>query len=189
MRRTTPRLIVAALAAAAMTVTTATVGLAHDSGNDGHIPKDVNYGFEVVGRDTLAGVQDGLYTDVQDGLYTDVWSHNGYAYIGTFQEPNCSDAGVFVIDMAAAVANYPSTEGATVAEIKSSPNTRINDVKVHTVGDKDVLITTQEPCGMAIPGGPVSDANHNANGNGAPFQVGQGASASTTSPTRPSRRR
>jgi len=151
----------------------------HDSGNDGHIPKDVNYGFEVVGRDTLGGVA--------DGLYTDVWSHEGYAYIGTFQEPDCSDAGVFIIDMAAAVANYPDTSGATVAEIRSAPNTRINDVKVHAVGDVDVLITTQEPCGAQIPGGAVSDANSNPNGNGAPFQVGQGGISlyDVTDPTNP----
>ena len=160
------------------------MGLAHhDSGNDGHIPKDVNYGFEVVGRDDLGGVT--------DGLYTDVWSHNGYAYIGTFQEPDCSDAGVFVIDMATAVANYPDTSGATVAEIKSAPNTRINDVKVHRVGDVDVLITTQEPCGMQIPGGAVSDArlsaNLKSNGKGAAFQVGQGGISlyDVTDPTKP----
>ena len=156
------------------------MGLAHhDSGNDGHIPKDVNYGFNVVGRDTLTGVQ--------DGLYTDVWSHKGYAYIGTFQEPDCSDAGVFIVDMAAAVANYPNTEGATIAEIKSAPSTRINDVKVHTVGDVDVLITTQEPCGIPIPGGPVSDANSNPKGNGAKFQVGQGGISlyDVTDPTKP----
>jgi hypothetical protein len=179
MRRTLPRILTAALGAVALVTTTATVGLAHDSGNDGHVPANTNYGFEVIGRDTLGGVE--------DGLYTDVWSHGGYAYIGTFQEPDCSDAGVFVVDMAAAVANYPNTEGATVAEIKSAPNTRINDVKVHTVGDKDVLIATQEPCGKAIPGGPVSDANHNANGNGSAFQVGQGGISlyDVTDPTKP----
>ena len=161
------------LAAFALTSFIPIMGLAHhDSGNDGHIPKDVNYGFEVVGRDTLTGVQ--------DGLYTDVWSHNGYAYIGTFQEPDCSNAGVFVIDMAAAVANYPNTEGATVAEIKSAPNTRINDVKVHRVGDVDVLITTQEPCGMQIPSHPNSGGNP-------PGQVGQGGISlyDVTNPTKP----
>ena len=153
------------LTVTALTAVVPILGLAHhDSGNDGHIPKDVNYGFEIVGRDMLAGVA--------DGLYTDVWSHDGYAYIGTFQEPDCSDAGVFIIDLAAAVANYPAIEGATVAEIKSAPNTRINDVKVHKVGDVDVLITTQEPCGMQIPGGAISDAK--TNGKGAPLQVGQG---------------
>ncbi|MFT5194259.1 MAG: hypothetical protein ACI85U_001266 [Candidatus Promineifilaceae bacterium] len=139
---------------------------AHDGTSDGHVPANTNYGFEVIGRDTLGGVE--------DGLYTDVWSHNGYAYIGTFQDPDCSDAGVFIVDIAAAVANYPDTEGATVAEIKSAPSTRINDVKVHTVNGVDVLITTQEPCGKAIPGAAQSGANSNANGNGAAFQVGQG---------------
>jgi hypothetical protein len=153
------------------------VAFAHDSPNDGHVPPNTNYGFEVVGRDTLQGIA--------DGLYTDVWSHNGYAYVGTFQEPGCTDAGVFIVDIEAAVANYPDTEGATVASIKSAPNTRINDVKVHTVGDVDVLITTQEPCGVQIPGRAQSDAN--ANGNGAPFRVGQGGISlyDVTDPTKP----
>lgn len=112
---------------------------AHESENDGHIPANVNYGFEVIGRDVLEGVT--------DGKYTDVWSHDGYAYIGTFQEPECTTAGVFVVDIAQAVENYPETTGATVAEIKSAEDTRINDVKLVEIGDMDVLITTEEPCG------------------------------------------
>jgi hypothetical protein len=146
-------------------------GQAHDSPNEGHIPKDANYGFEVIGRDTLAGIV--------DGNYTDIWSHKGYAYIGTFQDP-CSSAGVFIVDMAAAIAQYPDTEGATVASIRSAPNTRINDVKVHTVGDRDVLITTQEACGMDIPGAAMSGGN-------APFQVGQGGISlyDVTDPSKP----
>jgi hypothetical protein len=165
--------VIAALAGSSTSV------IAHDSPNDGHIPKDANYGFEVVGRDTLGGVA--------DGLYTDVWSHNGFAYIGTFQEPGCTDAGVFVVDIAAAIEDYdpgnPNTfEGATVAEIRSAPNTRINDVKVHTVGDTDVLITTQEPCGMEIPGGAQSGGNASA-----PGQVGQGGISlyDVTDPSKP----
>ena len=150
---------------------TASAVLAHDSPNDGHIPKDVNYGFEVVGRDTLGGVI--------DENYTDVWSHNGFAYIGTFQNP-CSNAGVFIVDMAAAVDNYPNTSGATVAEIRSAPNTRINDVKVHTVGDIDVLITTQEPCGMDVPAAAMAGGNP-------PDQIGQGGISlyDVTDPTKP----
>lgn len=173
----TIRLNAVGLATFALTASIITVGLAHDSSNDGHIPKDVNYGFEVVGRHTLSGVA--------DGLYTDVWSHDGYAYIGTFQEPDCSNAGVFIVDMAAAVANYVGTDpttfqGAAVTEIKSAPKTRINDVKVHTVGDVDVLITTQEPCGMQIPGQPSSGGNP-------PGQVGQGGISlyDVTDPTKP----
>jgi hypothetical protein len=133
--------------------------VAHDGPDDGHVPPNTNFGFEVVGRDTLAGIT--------DGLYTDVWSHNGYAYIGTFDEPECTNAGVFIVDIDAAIANYPNIEGATVAHIRSAPNTRVNDVKVHTVGSTDVLIATQEPCGKLIPGAQKSNGK-------APSRVGQG---------------
>ena len=155
MRRT-PKLVAGALGAFAIVVSTAAVSMAHESPNDGHIPANVNYGFDVIGRDTLGGVN--------DGKYTDVWSHDGYAYVGTFQEPDCTNAGVFVVDIDQAIAQYADgegTEGAVVAEIKSAPNTRVNDVKVHRVGDTDVLIATEEPCGGSAPGGAVSDANIN----------------------------
>ncbi len=145
---------------------------AHESPNEGHVPANVNYGFELAGRDTLGGVV--------DGQYTDVWSHNGYAYVGTFQNP-CSEGGVFVVDIDQAIAQYQSggsTDGATVASIKPAPNTRVNDVKVHTVGDVDVLIATQEPCGMNIPGALTGNA---------PGQVGQGGISlyDVTDPTKP----
>ena len=164
--------LIALTASALVAVGLAAAAAAHDSPNEGHVPANTNYGFEVVGRDTLDGVT--------DELYTDVWSHNGFAYVGTFQEPACSDAGVFIVDIDAAIANHPNTDGATVAHIRSAPNTRINDVKVHAVGDTDVLITTQEPCGMDIPGWTPS-------GGGAPFQVGQGGISlyDVTDPTKP----
>ena len=92
----------------ALAVTLVTVGIAHDSPNEGHIPANTNYGFEPIGRDTLGGVE--------DGLYTDVWSHDGYAYIGTFQDPGCTNAGVFIVDIAQSISQYPNSEGATVAE-------------------------------------------------------------------------
>ena len=126
-------------------LSTPTISTAHDTPlPDGHILPNINYGFEVIGRDLLTGVT--------EGLYTDVWSHKGYAYIGSFQEPDCTRAGVFIVDIAQAVANYPqSMEGAMVAQIKSAPNTRVNDVKVHTVTfqnkSRDVLILTEEKCG------------------------------------------
>ena len=46
----TIRLNVAGLSAFAIAASVTAVSLAHDSPNDGHIPKDVNYGFELVGR-------------------------------------------------------------------------------------------------------------------------------------------
>jgi len=144
-------------AAIAATFSTLPLTFAHETPNpDGHVPTNVNYGFEVIGRDTLDGIQ--------DGLYTDVWSHNGYAYVGTYQEPDCTRAGVFIVDIDAAIDNYPEMSGAVVAEIKSAPNTRVNDVKVHTVTfqnkTRDVLVMTEEKCGPL-------------NGNGT-RQLGQG---------------
>lgn len=149
----------------------------HDSDTEGHVPANTNYGFVDIGRDTLAGVV--------DGQYTDVWSHDGYAYVGTFQNTGCTTEGVYVVDIGAAIEGYSSDdesswEGATVAHIPSAPDTRVNDVKVHTVGDTDVLIATQEPCGGAIPGSAPS-------GGEAPAQVGQkGISLyDVTDPTKP----
>ena len=108
------RIAIALIALVTFAASTAIAG-AHGGVNDGHVPANTNYGFNVIGRDLLAGEA--------AGLYTDVWSHEGFAYVGTFQDPECTDAGVFVVDIAAAVANYPDTEGATVAHIRSAPNT------------------------------------------------------------------
>lgn len=111
--------------------------LLHDTPNpDGHIPTNVNYGFSVIGHDTLGGIS--------DGKYTDVWAHKGYAYVGTFQEPTCDRSGVYISDI------RDPANPSTVGMIKSPPNTRINDVKVHQVGNKDVLIHTLEPCGAFV---------------------------------------
>lgn len=113
----------------------------HESESEGHIAQNVNYGFEVVGQLAPGGVQ--------DGLYTDVWASGDYAYLGTFQEPDCTRAGVFVTDIS-------DPENPTLAaEIASPPDTRVNDVKTVTLNNKhfqgDVLIHTLEPCGT-IPG-------------------------------------
>lgn len=106
---------------------------------DGHIPANVNYGFSVVGRDTLGGIS--------TGRYTDVWAHKGFAYVGTFQEPTCDRAGVYISDI-----RNPS-EPTTVGMIKSPPNTRINDVKVMEIDGRDVLIHSLEPCGPLVGNG------------------------------------
>jgi hypothetical protein len=166
-----PRLILGALAGLMAVASVASVVAAHENVNDGHVPKDVNYGFELVGRDTLGGVS--------DESFTDVWSHEGYAYIGTFEE-QCRHAGVSIVDMSAAVTSYPSVSGAAVARIRAAPHTRISDVKVHTVGDTDVLIASQEPCGMLIPSAPEAGENPAA-------QLGRGGISlyDVTDPTKP----
>ena len=133
------RMLIIFGAMALISATLVSPAVAHESENDGHIAANVNYGFDVIGRDVLEGIT--------DGKYTDVWSHDGFAYIGTFQEPDCTTSGVFIVDMVQAIENYPATTGATVAEINSPVDTRINDVKVVEIGDLDVLITTEEPCG------------------------------------------
>jgi hypothetical protein len=74
--------------------------------------------------------------------------------------------------MRAAVDGYENGgDDAVVAEIKSAPDTRINDVKVHTVDGIDVLIATEEMCGSGITGGAQSDASIN---KGCPLQAGGG---------------
>lgn len=111
----------------------------HESEGDGHIEQDVNYGFEHVGNDTLAGVL--------DDHYTDVWSDGrGYAYVGSFQQPDCDRSGVYISDI-----SDPSAP-AMVGMIKSAPDTRVNDVKTIQIGQHTVLIHTEEPCGMLNPG-------------------------------------
>lgn len=121
---------------------------------EGHIPPNVNYGFTVIGQDTLGGIA--------TGRYTDVWAHEGYAYVGTFQEPTCDRAGVYISDI-----QNPDTP-TTIGMIKSPPGTRINDVKVHPIGDKDVLIFTLEPCG------PLVGQGLGLGGGNAGHQQGQG---------------
>ena len=143
MRRSSPKLIAATLGALAIAATTAGVGLAHDSPNEGHIPKDANYGFEVIGRDTLAGVV--------DGNYTDVWSHNGYAYIGTFQDP-CYRRRRVHRRHGRGGRQLPGHRGCHRRRDQVGAEHAHQRCQVHTVGDTDVLITTQEPCGMQIPG-------------------------------------
>ena len=114
--------------------------LLHDSDlPDGHVPANTNYGFVLIGHDSLGGIA--------GGKYTDVWSHGEYAYVGTFEEPTCDRSGVFISD----IRNPANPQ--TINMIKSPPNTRINDVKVHAVGDRDVLIFTLEKCGALVGSG------------------------------------
>lgn len=112
----------------------------HEGDEEGHIAQDVNYGFTLVGQDTLGGVS--------DNRYTDVWSDGrGYAYVGTFQEPTCDRSGVYISDI------RDPANPETVTMIKSPPNTRVNDVKTIQVGDTTVLIHSLEECGLVTPGG------------------------------------
>ena len=93
-----------------------------------------------------------------DGATTDVWAHDGYAYLGTFNEPcgtgqnyiesvgevdliqNVAAPGIPVFDVhnrnkVEYVGNIPSVEGS-----------RINDVKVASMNYGDILVHSNEPC-------------------------------------------
>lgn len=181
MTLTTHRTLISAL----LTTTLAVPALAHDDAvadgskadnkhllhdtplPDGHVPANTNYGFTVIGRDTLAGID--------DGLYTDVWAHKGFAYVGTFQEPTCDRSGVYISDI-----RDPSNP-TTVGMIKSPPDTRINDVKVVEVDGRDVLIHSLEPCGMLVGNGLALGG-----GNGG-HQLGKGGISlwDVSDPTKP----
>lgn len=111
---------------------------------DGHVPANTNYGFELVAVDNLGGIE--------SGRYTDVWAKDGYAYVGTFQEPTCNKSGVYITDI------RDPANPETIKMLRSPANTRINDVKVHGIGDRNVLFVTYEPCGVLRGGVANGDA-------------------------------
>lgn len=143
------RLAVVLLAALALFVSAPVAPTAaHDSENDGHIPPNVNYGFTVRGRNVLKGVT--------DGKYTDVWTHKGYAYVGSFETPDCDTDGVYVVNIADTIADYDAgiePDPSDLIQIQSPVATRVNDIKAITIGNTEVLITTEEPCDTGGSGG------------------------------------
>lgn len=76
---------------------------------------------------------------------TDVWTHGGFAYIGTFNDP-CGDgtgangSGVRIFD----VGN--PTKPLEVNAIPSPVGSRSNDVKVAAMNSGDVLVHSNEAC-------------------------------------------
>ncbi len=130
------RVPLAVVLTAGMALASAGIATAHGGGEDGHIPANTNYGISPVGYSPLEGVQ--------DGRYTDVWAHEGYAYVGSFQDPDCSNDGVYIADIRDP--HNPEYMG----QIHSAPGTRVNDVKVTDVGDRDILIFSHEVCGTDV---------------------------------------
>ena len=107
---------------------------------------------------------------------TDVWTHDGFAYLGTFNEP-CGTganfvAGVGAVDLVDDVAapGVPvfdvrnANKPTYVGNLPSVEGSRINDVKVFTASDgRDLLVHSNEACAGG-PGGfevyDVSDARN-----------------------------
>lgn len=95
-----------------------------------------------------------------DNVTTDVWTHEKYAYLGTFNSPcgtgegyggdqlldDRTGPGVAVFDVRNA--NKPKYVG-TIPSVEGS---RINDVKVDELNGRDVLVHSNEPCAGG-PGG------------------------------------
>jgi hypothetical protein len=100
-------------------------------------------GFEHVSTFTFDFDGDGE-VDTGFGSITDVWEHKGFAYLGTFYEPDCSRFGTRIVDV------RDPANPTYVGNLPSMPNTRVNDVKVTSVDNQwfsgDLLAATQEPC-------------------------------------------
>lgn len=127
------RVPLAVVITGSMALASAGIATAHGGGEDGHVPANTNYGISPVGYSPLEGVQ--------DSRYTDVWAHEGHAYVGSFQEPDCSNDGVYITD----IRDPENPE--YLGQIHSLPGTRVNDVKVTDVGERDILVFTHEVCG------------------------------------------
>jgi len=75
---------------------------------------------------------------------TDVWAHDGYAYLGTFNDPcgtgTIDAAGVRIFD----VSN--PTNPVPIGSLPSVEGSRVNDVKVADLGGRSILVHSNEPC-------------------------------------------
>jgi hypothetical protein len=109
------------------------------------------------GSQTIDVVGRGLRNDV--GATTDVWSHDGYAYTGTFNDPcgGNTGAGIWVWD----VSNANDVDFVTV--IPSPTGSRTNDVRVAAMNSGDSLVHSNESCGGGPGGFEVYDVDDPAN--------------------------
>jgi hypothetical protein len=97
------------------------------------------------------------------GATTDIWTHNGYAYTGTFSNPCGGDpeAGIWIWD----VHNKNNPE--FVGIIPSPTGSRTNDVRVASMNSGDILVHSNESCG----GGPGGFEVWNVNDPTAPMHL------------------
>lgn len=90
---------------------------------------------------------------------TDVWAHDGYAYLGTFNEP-CGDgtgangSGVHIFD----VSNPNKVTPA--GQLPSVLGSRINDIKVADMNSGTILVHSNESCGGPEGGFEVYDMSN-----------------------------
>ena len=97
------------------------------------------------------------------GATTDVWAHDGFAYLGTFNNP-CGTGAGYVSGGAVELQSGPNSPGIPVFDVFNPTNpsyvgnipsvagSRINDVKVASMNQGDILVHSNEPCAGG-PGG------------------------------------
>jgi hypothetical protein len=84
---------------------------------------------------------------------TDVWALDGYAYLGTFNEP-CGDGTGALLGPGVQVFDVDNPNKPThVASIPSQDGSRINDVKVESMNAGAILVHSNERCASHGPGG------------------------------------
>lgn len=98
------------------------------------------------------------------GATTDVWAHDGFAYLGTFNNPCGTGAGYVAGVGAVELQPGPNSPGIPVFDVANPTNptyvgnipsvagSRINDVKVASMNQGDILVHSNEPCAGG-PGG------------------------------------
>ena len=127
--------------------------LAHALGNMSSFVVNLNVTFGVVSEGPVGG--EVLYPVGRgerrlSGATTDVWVHEGYAYLGTFNTPcgtgERDEAGVRVFD-----ARLP-TRVRAVGSLPSVAGSRVNDVKVMSGVQGDILVHSNERCGRGSGG-------------------------------------
>ena len=167
LRPPTRRTALGLLAAVGLAVgaVSASPSSAHDDPDDGgddgtlSLPADMSVGLEVADLQSNV-ISDGTFADVTKDLAvvgrgdrnagdatTDVWSHDGYAYTGTFNNP-CGgdpDAGVWVWDV------HNKNKPSFVTVVPSPTGSRSNDVRVEGMNSGSVVHSNESCAGG--PGG------------------------------------
>ena len=116
--------------------------------------------FDVVSAKPKVALRlSGRGSRLMTGATTDIWVHGRYAYLGTFNRPcgtgEAGNAGVQVFDTQNPYSVDP------VATLPSVRGSRVNDVKVARMHQRDILVHSNERCsGDGIGGFEIYDVTN-----------------------------
>ena len=120
---------------------------------DGHLPAKVE-NVRLIGegrvsdRSTATPPPGGL--GPLEGRVADVAVSGNFAYLASFREPDCSDGGVFVMD----ITNPSEPTEVREAFIPTTPGSYVGEgMQVLRIGDRDVLLFNNETCADTGKGG------------------------------------